>query len=69
MPEKVLLVRAHKNKVLLRRKVELSRAGPGFDSQQGQESFHSVQTDSGAQPSSYAMGTGDSFPVNKVTGA
>jgi hypothetical protein len=37
----------------------------GIDSRQGEEIFsllHSVQTDSGANPDSYTMGTGESFP-------
>jgi hypothetical protein len=30
---------------------------------------HRVQTDSGAHPDSYPMGTGDSFPGDKAAGA
>jgi hypothetical protein len=41
---------------------------PGFDPQQGQgfTLWHRRQTESGAYPSSYPMGTGGSFPGDKV---
>jgi hypothetical protein len=43
---------------------------PGFDSQQGNNSLlHSAQTDPGAHPASYPLGTGASFPGGKATGA
>jgi hypothetical protein len=41
----------------------LQAGRPGFDSRKGQEILlHSVQTDSGAHPASYSMGTEGSFP-------
>jgi hypothetical protein len=46
---------------------------PGFDSWQGQQIFlfipHSVQTDSGAHPASYPMGTESVIPKVKVAAA
>jgi hypothetical protein len=45
---------------------------PGLDSLQGQRIFslcHRIQTGSGAQPASYSVGTGGSFPGAKVAGA
>jgi hypothetical protein len=43
---------------------QLVQAGQPGDSQYGQKIFlySSVQTGSGAQPASYPMGNGDSFP-------
>jgi hypothetical protein len=48
----------------------LQAGWPGFDSQQCKIFlFSSVQTDSGAHPASYPMGTGCSFPGGKGPGA
>jgi hypothetical protein len=45
--------------------------GSEFESLKGQEFslFHSVQTGPGAGPASNRMGTGGSFPMDKVSGA
>jgi hypothetical protein len=43
---------------------------PGFDSRQGKYSsiLHSVQTDSGAHPTSYPIGSGGDIPGDKAAG-
>jgi hypothetical protein len=41
----------------------------GIATSYGLDEFHVVQTGSGVHPTSYPMGTGDSFPGGKAAGA
>jgi hypothetical protein len=57
---------AEKERKINRKEIQRS----GFDSRQGKIFlFHSVQTNSGAHPASYKMGTGGDFPRSTASGA